>query len=331
MKRFIKQIIILMSVGIIFSVVLSAVIDPYNVYHWKNVRDNGVEPNKNYIKMKYILDNPEKYDSLLFGSSRVGAIHVEKIEGERCYNMSYAYGTPSEHLANIRMLFSEGIYPKKIYVGVDSLSYTEDVNAHKKNAALSSYEYLKNPLHFIEIYSNLSLVMESIPETIEHQKNEEYNSILYEYGWWFPYDQKGGINWETDDFPIIGAHSRMDETLQEICEIVTLCKENNVELIIFTNPMYKTTHDASVDADYLIFLKRLAGITDYYNFSGLNDITTDKDNYLDTSHYNAYIGDMILECINNGNCEATLLEQGFGMYVTEDNVDQLIELLESEK
>ena len=37
------------------------------------------EPNQHYLKVKYVLNYPDKYDSFLFGSSRVGKIDVNKI------------------------------------------------------------------------------------------------------------------------------------------------------------------------------------------------------------------------------------------------------------
>ena len=75
-------------------------------------------------------------------------------------------------------------------------------------------------------------------------------------------------------------------------------------------------------------MRRLADVTAYYNFSGLNDITVDADCYFDTSHYRAEIGDMILDTVCCGARYDGLYEQGFGWYVTEENADALIDLLE---
>ena len=83
-------------------VIIPIYIDPYNVFHINNVRDNGIEPNANIIKMNKILNEPDKYNAYLFGSSRVGAIHTENISDVNCYNMTYSEGLPQEHLDNIK-------------------------------------------------------------------------------------------------------------------------------------------------------------------------------------------------------------------------------------
>ena len=83
----------------------------------------------------------------------------------------------------------------------------------------------------------------------------------------------------------------------------------------------------ALDKNYLVFLEGLANITDFYNFSGFNNITLDNNNYLDWSHYTAEIGDMIINVICNGVKYPELNSQGFGVKVTRDNVKDLIRLL----
>ncbi len=118
--------------------------------------------------------------------------------------------------------------------------------------------------------------------------------------------------------------------LRDMREIKKLCDENNIELIVFTNPMYYITHVRSLEIGYLNFLKGLADITDFYNFSGLNEITMNNNNYIDTSHYRAEIGDLIIDVIWNGKKFDGLYNQGFGMKINRDNINELIHLLKSQ-
>ena len=56
-----------------------------------------------------------------------------------------------------------------------------------------------------------------------------------------------------------------------------------------------------------------AQVTDFYNFSGINDITTNNDNYLETSHYMPQVGDRMLDVMFKGQVDERLLAQGFGV------------------
>lgn len=324
MKKFVWKVCVFTAYILLLTVFIPAWIDPYNVFHVNHIRDNGVEPNKNYIKMKYVLQHPDKFDSFLFGSSRVGSIHVENIPGERCYNMTYSIGLPAEHLDNIKSFIKKNIIPKRVYIGVDSFSYTENRENHYTQPLRCPYEYAQsNPIDFYSLYFDLYIAIESLRTTFAYEPRKDYDMTFYEYGWWCEYGKETEMDWSSA-VPEIGADNLLYETLDDIREIVNICNEYGIELIVFTNPMHQITYEASLEKDYLVFLKELAAITPYYNFSGLNAVTLNTDNYLDTSHYNAYIGDMMIDCICNGVVDEDLYEDGFGVYVTKENVEELI-------
>lgn len=78
-KKFYKNILkifVLILIGIFFNFY----IDSYGIFK-KNLNYQILEPNKNYLKTKYIIENINKYDSFIFGSSRVGNIPTEIIKG----------------------------------------------------------------------------------------------------------------------------------------------------------------------------------------------------------------------------------------------------------
>lgn len=331
MNKFILKAAFYVALLLIPTVWLPYYLDPFNVFHVSDIRNNGVEPNRNYIKMCYILDNPTKFDSLIFGSSRVGSIHGEKIPNERCYNMTYSAGVPKEHLQNIRTLVKNHVPIKRVYVGVDSISYTEDPREHLFQPLRIPYEYLtKDRLTLYKNYLDFSIAKDYLKYNFGLQYDPLFKSRFYSFGWWRDYNLKTTFNWHNAQPSIFNSYL-MDECLADISNIKKVCKENSIDLIVFTNPMYKITHKASLDKDYLVFLKRLALITNYYNFSGYNDITMNNKWYCDTSHYNAEVGDMIIDCIVEGKVPNKLYDQGFGYYVNSSNVDSFIELLKKQQ
>ena len=91
--------------------------------------------------------------------------------------------------------------------------------------------------------------------------------------------------------------------------------------------MYITTYEKSIRNGYLDFLKQLASVTDYYNFSGYNRISMDDSYYFETSHFTPQAADLIMDIMQNGGNEDEILIQGFGKYVTADNASEFIETL----
>ena len=62
-----------------------------------------------------------------------------------------------------------------------------------------------------------------------------------------------------------------DNAVLSIRRIAELCKEYEINLIVFTNPMYYTTYQESKLYGYDVFLEWLSDPVDYYNFSGINN------------------------------------------------------------
>lgn len=325
MKRFIRKTAAFLAVCILLSVVPAVLTDPFNVFHWRAVRNISAEPNKNYTKTKYIIANPERFDGFLFGSSRVGAIHVDKIPG-RVYNMMYSEGTPYEHLDSLRAFLEAGIVPDTVYLGVDSRSYTIDGPSHMQEPLRASYRYLKqHPLEFLKMYFDGTQIRQYWEADLKETGIMGFEQY-YDTGWIYDYGYNDGIDFEKVNASI-GQCDRLEETLEEIRQIAALCRENGIRLVTFTNPLTPVTFRESVNRDYLVFLKALAEITDYYNFSGCSIVTENPKNFVDQSHYSAEVGDMMLEFFACGRRDEALEAQGFGMYVTKDNVDDLLRII----
>lgn len=330
MKKFLRKTTLFFIYCILIIALPAYIIDPYNVFHWKNIKNNGINPNHNYIKTKYLLSNPELFDGFVYGSSRVGAIHVEKMTNSKIYNMTASGATPKESYDSIKTLLNGNVQMDIIYLGVDSYSYTTDPASHYYSPLSSPYEYLTaNPKAFIHLYFNPSVTLQGFIE-MQNKKDIEGFHTFYDYGWWCDYNRKATTDLTTAP-PFIGDSNLFTETLQDIQNIKTLCNENNIKLVVFTNPMYDVTYRTSIDYyNYLDFLSELSKITNYYNFSSLNDITLNQNNFLDTSHYNAEVGDILISSMLYENTDPHLLQQGFGYYVTQDNISNLINILQEQ-
>lgn len=333
MKSFVIKAACFILYAALIGIVFPYCLDPYNVFHTESIRDNGVEPNKNYVKMSYILDNPDKFDAFLFGSSRVGAIHTEKIEELHCYNMTYSAGIPEQHLRNLETLLANHIIPKKIFIGLDSISYTFQPEA-LMDCLHCPYEYLSESWeNLYGMYLNTGIAVLSLPVIVPHQVwGDGYVKGFYDNGSAIDYGQISSYDWEHAEVisGSIGYADYLEETIGNMRDIVRICEENGIELVVFTNPMHPVTYEASLDKDWFRFLEELAEVTDYYNFSGLNRITSDNANFLETSHYTAETGDLLLECLVRGVTDDELLKEGFGMLVTKDNVGELLDILKGQ-
>lgn len=115
--------------------------------------------------------------------------------------------------------------------------------------------------------------------------------------------------------------------------IVETCKERNIELYIFFTPAYNFSeinafHQLGIWEDYKIFLRQIASIHPYWNFDGMNTVTTNRSNYVDGSHFVFSVGEMILKKMFNVSDAS--IPKNFGNYVTGKNVNYFLKNLEIE-
>jgi hypothetical protein len=79
--------------------------------------------NERIAKLNLLLQDPQGYDCLIFGSSRLTLLDQTQIEGYRCANLSFAAGKVRDFVAYARYLAGRGIEPKLVIVGVDDFNF----------------------------------------------------------------------------------------------------------------------------------------------------------------------------------------------------------------
>lgn len=300
------------------------------------------EPNKNFIKTNFLLKNKDKYDSYLFGSSRINAIDVKKITTGRYYNMTYSEGVPEEHLNNVKFLLQKGVLINSIMVGLDDFSYRVDPKIHlfdllrQPHPAISGKSWLT---FFSEYFIKIKKIFPDLKDYLRNtfrKKNKADKQIIFDM-----FDtgrtlcvgcdeeiQRDPEKYRRDPKfkkPFHYDGDNLQNTLVSLQELIALTKKNNIQVTIFINPIHHTTY---LDTNMQLFLKfkrELAKITSYYDFSGLNTITIDNIYYHETSHYRQMVGDMMLKRMFG--YPAVAVPADFGILVNRQNVDEHLKRL----
>lgn len=149
-KKFYKNILkifVLILIGIFFNFY----IDSYGIFK-KNLNYQILEPNKNYLKTKYIIENINKYDSFIFGSSRVGNIPTEIIKGNKFYNMTFSEGLPQEWLKALSIFLNGGSKINTVILGLDDISFKAIPESHFLQPMRLPYYKLENKKDLVKNY-----------------------------------------------------------------------------------------------------------------------------------------------------------------------------------
>jgi hypothetical protein len=339
MKRYKKWFftgLIILAVEVGSVALMNYVVDPYGLFRygtWRHdVSHQFTGTAKNFIKTRYIAQNPQKYDCLILGSSRVNGIDPTQIKDATCYNMNYGDGLPRNHLDNLRYILSKGARPRIVLIGLDEFSYKKDTTEHFT-------DYMRYPyppaVHQSTILFYLKYLIRyssrSMKEPLEGFEGKRQPSKYDHYGTGLEdspgeperiieADPRKHENDPVFQLPFISEGDRMEQALREIRQTVALLNGHGIRLIVFINPVHKATYLATGLERFFYFEKELSRITNFWDFSGLNSITTNNYYYYETSHYRRNVGALMLARMFNDR--SVKVPDDFGVLVTGDNVEK---------
>ncbi|MCT7566810.1 hypothetical protein N5T96_10765 [Aliarcobacter butzleri] len=306
-----KLYIILFFIG---SLIIFMILPLFNYINdqWRvltsdyKVSYGGIEPNTTFLKTKYLLENKNKYDILMMGSSRIGNLD-SKLISDKAYNMTYSFGHILTHLNNLKVLLDNGVTVKKIFLGIDdfyifknpkdfNIDYLRKPYKNNLMEKIDFYKFylLKKPLdRDIDIFfnkynlNNSTLIID--PSNMSARKEREiYISNNQK-------EQKQKLQ-----SPILLGYNenfRTNEVLNEILEFKKLCDFNNIELITMFFPQFYNVYLAYNQNEIEKFKRGLAQITEFHDFYNLDDYTFEEKYWFDTSHFVPTIGNKILESV----------------------------------
>ncbi len=285
---------ILIAIIVILSTQISInyFLDPYGIFNKKYI-NYKYHPNLNYVKTSYILNNKNKYDSFLLGSSRVGTISAEKIKNGKYYNMSISSALLAEELDILKILLKNKIEIKNVLLGLDELSFSHFPESHYYDYLRMPYTKLRNKKELIKTYLFIPLY--------------EYRKLIPNSEVKFDINNTGKFLWgnknlknNKEEIPKI-EYVRQEKTLEEIKEFIELCEKNKINLIIFFTPQFRIENSKYKDLDrkFEKIKREVKNICKYpvYDFTDLRNISRKKEYWHDISHTKPIVGEMILKKI----------------------------------
>lgn len=281
-------------------------------------------PNERFVKTDYILNNPNKYDSYLFGSSRVSQMPIallNKGTGHKWYNMTYISGVMSDHVKILNIFIKNKVPIKNLIIGLDFWSF-KAVPPENHTRVIMYPDTWKEKFDFYFTYIFLEPDSDMLKEVRFNGKDALYDVTgTGEYHFLKKeklFEQNKAEHAQKFKFPIpMVCTTRIKKSFAELKEIITLCKENNIKLTFFFNPGNINLYLCD-DINFVNQVRtRFAQMADYWDFSGPNSITTDTNNYIDLIHHRKNVGALMINRMLNTK---ETVPGDFGVLVTKENV-----------
>jgi len=339
-KKWIKLFFLISSI-IYFSVFLvNYIIDPFGVFNSKFF-EKEFQENERFIKVDFLEKNRNKFNGLMFGSSRIGTTPPSLIESyipnSKFYNFTLSSANFYDYEKHLAYFIKEKYPIKYLYLQID-------IENMIRYGAVES-DYLRKPHPYVNNKSlfnyYLSYLGGFFPSNIIGKIRKNINdlnptvSILETGNWYKPIKDKA-LAESCEEYiksePTFNTkynrtidYSQRNKNIEALKRIKKMTDINGISLIVFTTPHNKNMMDKFIIKDYFLFLRDIASITSYYDFSGYNSVTVNNCNYYEFSHYHKEISKLISAKIFND--QSIIIPSDFGHFVNKENIDLHIDML----
>lgn len=314
--------LLFLSLFLLSTTIISVnfIVDPYNItkYNLLNIkfkfaRDDRTEKTNYFTSL-------EPFDNIMIGSSRVYSINPAKVTqhlGGTTYNFGVGTATIEDHLGVLLYLKKENKLPKNIILGIDFYTFSPDITPNKyflKNKTLNFLSYSGVEENYIEKIFSFDAFRASLKTLFNHLKNKDMRSRFDADGWSGTYEDYSKRDLETDlvatkeeiqrQIPLMYSnleYKTIDpKRVAYYEEIRAICKENNINLYVFTTPLHpellkilksnKNTHLALSE-----FIGYLNTFEHFYNFYEDKELYSEIRNFHGAHHTSTNAGDLLMK------------------------------------
>lgn len=334
--------------SLIFSVtffiliaIFNYVIDPYGYNNQFTFKEDAIKMTQNARQDK--LDLLEKHSdatSFIFGSSRAMRLSPElvtKLTGDKTLNLAFHSASADEYYLYIKYLI-ETRTVKRIIIGIDLFAYTEGYKTdHKLPLKLLQHFNLNEESHSYS-YFNFKTFRDSIHTVkVNLRSNVENDDTSTPYGQVvlkkyiesmkrpesFKLYVKEKVltqapRWDARSNNL--SHTR----LNMLKDIEHLCKEKNIELLLFTSPLWikQITMKENKFENQKNLLRYIAkNIHPIFDFNAMTEANTDPYAFEDEFHYGYLLGNSVLNQMLTGT---PIVNKYRGTLINASNIDDYL-------
>lgn len=323
MKKWVLTVFATAAALLVGTAALVVWVDPFFQYHkplsgFPYLVDNQLSQNPGMAKHM-------TYDSVILGSSMTVNFNTNWFKQEMGLNtikLNYSGAYPKDQANIMERIFSSDNQVKAVFLGVDVMTYTGDVEETKY--PIPSYLYDDSVWNDAQYLWNKDVLLNYILRPLADPDKTDLATV-YE-SWWT--DEYYNIQWVMHNYerperveektPENAYLESVKQNLQtNICPFI----ENNPDTtfyiffppysILYWNDVMSENHLEATMAEYRYIVETMLAYENVrvFYFPNQEWIVTDLNNYADYSHYHKDINHYMTECFASGECEIKNLEQ----------------------
>ncbi len=332
-QRWLRLFFVIVMTGISLLCLTNLIVDPFDIF------GVGILPrprldNLRSIKIRYLREHHDLYDSYIFGSSRIGILDPVWLERylpeRRFYNMFVPGSSPYDQVRHLRYFLRQGYTVKRIFLQYDiepEYAPPPDMLFMRLHPLVTGENPVVAKARYLVLFSRDALEAKLRynfdPPSVVYYPASGHMIDLEKERWIEAHPEEhlareGTFHERVTREPVFPGWV-LQQKLDGLSEFVALCRRHDIVLDVAVTPHNQIYLDRQNRQGYLYELRRLAEITGgYWDFSGYNSVTTNNLNYFESSHYRPQVAFWLLARIYEQ--EPQSVPADFGRYVTPANL-----------
>ena len=304
-KRWLLLALIIPLIGL-----FNYLVDPYGFNQFVSIEKfNKIKESNAGFSIKYKMPILAKgtWTNLMLGSSKIGVMDnhvVDHYLGGKTFNMDQP--TPAMPIQFDAFMYAVHFNTiKNLIFAVDFLAFNKNLSLNSDYIQLKkkvrTYGYFNN----LDLYLNIDTLKTSLKVIKQNfsgkatRKLHFYPNGMREYANYIDAYKKGVFDPKKNmkkhlklyfepEKGIYSHYEYSDDFMQQVKQIITYCRKHHIHTYVYISPVY-VEHFYAIKAaglldEYEHFKRELVKITDYIDFTGVNSITCNPNNYWDSSH-----------------------------------------------
>ncbi len=289
-------------------------VDPF--FHYHKPLENFPYQVDNQLSQNPGMARHMDYDSVILGSSMTVNFNTDwfsELMDLNTIKLSYSGAYPKDQSNIMKIIFNSGHEVKKVFLGIDVITYMGDVNETKY--PIPEYLYDDNYFNDIQYVLNKDVLLNYVLRPMADPDPTDLATVYA--SWWTEeyYNEQWVLHNYTDPEKVereVPAEEYLPGTEKNLTVNICPYIEENPDTqfivffppysILFWNDVLKGNHLEATMEEYRYIAERLNEYdnVEVYFFPDREDIVLDLNHYADYSHYHPDYNRFMTECFAKG-------------------------------
>ncbi|SER70836.1 Polysaccharide deacetylase [Gracilibacillus ureilyticus] len=315
------------------------IVDPFGVFGDKVLKwdSYNMVNNPRVAKIAYLDEHHEEYDSYIIGGSKSSSISPELLNeyyGDASFYSMMMYGGDFHDYEETLYYLIDNYEVKNIVLHMSMQEighFHEEATDFKQSLHAKVSDEPLLPFYLKYLWLNPAYGYEKLEGFGKNSINPmEYSQIIPETGVYNKVERdKENVNnleefWKQNpsfNLPMGKTEGiAIDQNVDSLQRMKDFAEEHDVNFTFVTGATYKSELQTYNMDELKEYWRKLAEVTDFWDFSGYTSISDDPRYYYDSMHYRNNVGEMILGYMFDD--PDVYVPENFGHYTTKENVDE---------